>query len=482
MAMAQGGRRRGNQNKAAKARQGLMDTLKMGVVMALVVVAVIVFIRVRQGGVEATFSSGDSFLDGIFVNGTSLSGLTYDQGYELVHQQIEQRLATPITLSYEGQVWTITPKELDAQMKDVDGKLALAWNFGHVGSRQERKNNADYLKSQGSLRYDSELTYDEQLLDDFVEGIKQQIDIRPVNAQAIPDLGEFFKYTNHEDGRALDKEEVIGQVKDAIELGTSANIQLVPQVWPAKITRDIVEQVTVKIGECSTDPRSATENRTKNIKRALEPFNGLVVQPGERISFNGTVGKRTESNGFFEAPEFLDGALAKGIGGGTCQASSMLYGALIRAGVTVEKRTQHSMLVAYVQPSLDATVTDSGIDLVFFNNTEYPIYIFTYVGAQKATVSVYGRRPDYRIEFKSKTVSEELPKGYIKKLDTKRKHVKNPEDPPVLYKEGKNGKKTQGWVYEYDWDTGGLHNSYSISDDYYKPMQPTYWVYDDSAD
>ena len=105
---------------------------------------------------------------------------------------------------------------------------------------------------------------------------------------------------------------------------------------------------------------SSRSNRKTNVRVALSRFNGLKVDPGETVSFNAVALERTEANGYKEAIEYSEGESTTGIGGGTCQASTTLYGALLQAGVTIIERHNHSMTVGYVDPSMDAAVTDSG--------------------------------------------------------------------------------------------------------------------------
>ena len=63
------------------------------------------------------------------------------------------------------------------------------------------------------------------------------------------------------------------------------------------------------------------------------------------------------------------------MGGGICQVSTTLYNALLLSEVEITERYAHSMLVSYVEPSMDAAIADDVKDLKFRNNKENPIYI-----------------------------------------------------------------------------------------------------------
>lgn len=476
--MAQTQKRRQYQSKAAVAKQNFMDYIKMAAIMAVIVIAVVYFIRIKEGG-TAAFTSTDTFLEGIYVNGVELKGMTQDEGLSAVNEQIHNRLTSPITLTLDDKSWTITPKELDAEMLDVVSNVQLAWNIGHVGSQSERRSQAKSLKEGDQVNYDCKLTYDESKLDDFIEMVKVNVDILPVDAEISFDISQKPKVTDHINGRTLDAAQLKQRIKDVIEQGESANIPLQLAVTEPQYTTAILGQCTELISTWTTDARSSNYNRTKNIIRALKAFRAFRVDPGQHVSFNKEVGFRTVENGFFEADEFQDNSVVKGIGGGTCQASTTLFNALIRAGMTIEERHQHSMLVSYCKPSQDATVTDRGKDLTFTNYTDYPMFIFASCNGIDATVSVYGMKPEYRIKYVTKDVKVDIKWSSASirtSPDTKRKYCKAPGD-KVLKSEGKYGRKTEGWIQYYDWNTGELVEEERRFADNYEPMPPTYWVY-----
>ena len=62
-------------------------------------------------------------------------------------------------------------------------------------------------------------------------------------------------------------------------------------------------------------------------------------------------------------------------GGGICQVATTLYNAVIRAELEITMRFNHSMLVHYVEPSMDAAIAGNYKDLKFKNNLDAPVYI-----------------------------------------------------------------------------------------------------------
>ena len=478
--MAQVRRRRSPRSTAAVAKQSAKEYLTMGLIMALVVIAIIFFIRLRTNGAVGVspFASTDTFLKGISVNGVDLQGMTYEQGETAVADQINRRLNSPINLHYNGHTYTVTPAELDAKMLEVENNLTQAWHFGHVGSAEQRKEQYEYVMAGGESSFNCELTYDEALLDKFIDSVKVNVDKHPKDAQIQWSKTENYKITPEEWGVQLQPELLREQIVSVIEQGTSADINLVPANWRPKYTAEDLKGSTQLIAERKTNAASSDENRNKNIVRAMRRFNkGIRIDVGQTMSFNEIVGWRTLEEGFFEAKEIVDGELTEGVGGGTCQASSTLFPALIEAGLTIEERHQHSLRVGYCAPSQDATVTNRGKDLRFTNRTDYPIFIFGYANYTECVVRIYGHPTELKIKYVTRAVVKAIePDGFTPVPDTKRKYVTSPGDMKEK-KKGTPGCVTEGWIEYYNRASGELVDQVRQWKDEYAPVKPEVWVY-----
>ena len=449
--------------------RGLMSLIKMALAIGVIVLIII--------GIMRLTSKSDVFLNGVYVNGISLGGYSLAEGSKLVNDMADQRLnKNAITLSYNDKSWTLTPSMVGATM-DVNTQLALAWNFGHTGNFFQRRSQEDYLKTN-QVAFNSELKYDTALLDQFVSSIKSEIDVAPVEATVTIKTGETLDISQSRDGQALDGEALKQALAKVIVEGSTPQVQLVAQVVKPSVSTSDLQNGTKLIATCTTPTKGSIRNRVSNIHTALKKFNGFVVHPGETISFNKVVGKRTIENGFKEAPEFAGTTVQEGIGGGVCQASTTLYNAVLRAGMTVEQRWQHTMVVSYIHSSLDATVSDSGKDLVFTNNRDSAIYIFTSVDMEHAVVNIYGKRTEYKIELESEILQDNIASTTVKKKkDNSGKHVYYTDETELL-SEGKLGRKSRAFICYYDWNTGELAGDKRVElhTDYYFPSAPVYWV------
>lgn len=117
------------------------------------------------------------------------------------------------------------------------------------------------------------------------------------------------------------------------------------------------------------------EQRATNVQVAASRINDIVLQPGEGFSFSKTILPRTSANGYVPGPVISGGRLVNGMGGGICQVSSMLYVAMVLAGVPATEHYNHSLPVEYAPRGLDATIAKNIKDLKFVNTFAFPIVI-----------------------------------------------------------------------------------------------------------
>ena len=148
-----------------------------------------------------------------------------------------------------------------------------------------------------------------------------------------------------------------------------------------------------QIASFTTRFHPADVNRTANIYVAAQALDGTILRPGELFSFNQRVGPRVEAAGYKEAPVIINGELVPDIGGGVCQVSTTLYGAVLLAGLKVDARTPHSIPVSYVPMGLDAAVVYDAVDFRFQNNTSGHLLVRAWVEQDRLTVALYGEGP-----------------------------------------------------------------------------------------
>ena len=236
-------------------------------------------------------------------------------------------------------------------------------------------------------------------------------------------------------------------------------------VRPRQTKSDIeAYHITGRICTFSTSFNPQRLNRTKNIALAAVDVNDCLLAPGEIFSFNKVVGPRTKERGYDEADIIMRNELVSGIGGGVCQVSSTLYNAGLLAGLEIVERYNHSMMISYVRPGLDATVSYGSKDLKFRNNSGGHLIIKCTVRGNNLSVKIFGwARQKGRIVLKCEIEREIAPKTIY------HEDPSVPEGKYILERHGEPGYVVKVERCYYD-EKGKLLNTDLLHRDYYPPV------------
>ncbi len=222
-----------------------------------------------------------------------------------------------------------------------------------------------------------------------VDALAAEIDREPENATYDPTAEEVVP---HKLGLTVDKAEAQALFNSLAE-GESATLSLavqVPEITTLKLRSSLFLDV---LGEAKSS-LSGSANRTNNVKLACQACNGVVLLPGEEMSYNQTTGQRTAAKGYRMAPGYTREGMEDLVGGGVCQPSSTLYLACLRANLNIVQRTNHRYTVHYLPEGMDAMVSWPNFDFVFANDTPYPIKVEMAVENKQCIARVYGTKTD----------------------------------------------------------------------------------------
>lgn len=143
------------------------------------------------------------------------------------------------------------------------------------------------------------------------------------------------------------------------------------------------------IGEFTTYHKCC-ESRVTNIHLIADAADGAVVQPGDTWSLNEHVGQRTEAKGYVPAGAINGGELVAEVGGGTSQFATTLYNAIFFAGLEDVYHRPHSIYFGRYPLGREATLGWTLPDVVFRNDTDYPVTIETSYTDTSITVQLVG--------------------------------------------------------------------------------------------
>ena len=170
------------------------------------------------------------------------------------------------------------------------------------------------------------------------------------------------------------------------------------------------------LGHCET-PHGDNENRNGNLRKACELLDGLVLQPGQELSYNEALGPRTKELGWLPAPAYSGTKLVDSPGGGICQVSSTLYLASVYSELTIVERRNHGYPVSYIPLGMDATVSWGFADLKIRNDSPMPVKIQAEESDGYVRISILGTETrDYDVEM-SYTVGGRYVRTYMSKID-----------------------------------------------------------------
>lgn len=226
------------------------------------------------------------------------------------------------------------------------------------------------------------------------------------------------------------------------------------------------------LGKAELSYAGGTEGRHKNIELGIARINGLLVKPGEEFSFKEALGTPTIEDGFSEERIFLNGEVTKGVGGGLCQVSTLIFRTAMASALPITERANHSYSVSYYDVGLDATYSDPGPDVKFVNDTANPIVIKGRTENLSAIFEIYGVK-DGRVastsEVEISNVKDILPTKYVWVPELKEGQTKCINNPQIGY--------TAKLKYDIIYAGGDVKEKEFVSR--YKPLQRVCYIVGD---
>ncbi len=327
------------------------------------------------------------------IGGIDVGGLSIPDAEKKIRIWWEAEKTIPLDISVKdfpnAHLKPLTAKQMGVVVDDV-ASVEKAPTVGLVGSAEQAvagKPAASELPLKFKLSGGSTADLDKDI-HEFVPAPK------PASVKWLRGQG-LVKFPECPPGH-LD----VAQLPAAVGMAFTNNLTVnLPFVVAQRMISDAdLDQITDLISSFTTHFPGRQFDRNNNIKLAAAKLNGVVLAPGERLSFNQTVGKRTIQGGFKVAPVYKNGKHDHGVGGGICQVSSTLYNAALLGGIKIVARQNHSLPVAYVKLGRDATVDYGQIDLVLENNYPTPIAVTSEFEQGQLSFRIFGKpKPDLKI-------------------------------------------------------------------------------------
>ncbi len=366
------------------------------------------------------YATQDTVPEGVVVGGIPIGGMTINEALGLLddyEQSLQKRTITinANTETGDNKQWAVSELGYKAEFKGVKEAL-LKLRDGRIWERAEYRYRfpKSYSLSQSWER------------DTFDSAVRKQWGWIEKNepkdaSRTITDKDEVL-YVPHVDGYRIQLESLSEKVNgwvwiDEQELTkpierTFADELPITAIHP-KVTLAALKEEGIdrKIVEFSTDFKTSAEGRAHNVTITAEMLNDTHLAPGDVFDYDKLITATEKEHTYREAPVILNGKLVPGIGGGICQVSSTLYNAILRAGLEIVERRNHSIPVAYLPLGQDATYSGGAINFRFKNTTGKHLIIRTEVKDRTVTIKLFGTMDEsLRYDVESVTTDTLSPK------------------------------------------------------------------------
>ncbi len=357
--------------------------------------------------------SDETIANGIHVEGVDLSGMTKDDAYKALQAKVNTMASTKVNLRLGDNVITSSLGDLGYTCTNMDIVESLT-TIGKSGNIVERYKMQKDLENS-TVEYPLNFTVDGARVGQFVQNCSVY-NTDPVEAQLLMGEDGYPYAEGGTNGITLKTEESTAAVTSAIEAWTGGdiNVDMIVEETSPKVTYEYLSQVRDILGKATTDYSASSGNRAVNVENGCSLINGTILWPGDEFSVTQSVTPFSEENGYMPAPTYEENRTVDSYGGGICQVSTTLYNAALKAEMDITARSNHTMMVGYVEPSKDAAIAEGSMDMRFVNNTDAPIYIEGYCYGGQITFVIFGHetRPANRtLEFESRTLATMQPEG-----------------------------------------------------------------------
>lgn len=354
--------------------------------------------------------------DKVYIGDIAVGGMNADEATQAVQADVAQKMSAQFTLTAGERQATVSAADLGVEWANTH-VIEDALTVGKAGNLIERYKAKKDLENADKV-FDIQYDVDEQKVKSCLEENAGELNQEPVENGLTRENGAFV-LTEGKQGVEVDTAKAVAEIEDFFSSdwnGENGTIELSAKVVDPKVSAEDLKKVKDVLGTFSTDFSASSAGRIANVKNATEKINGTVLYPGEEFSVYDSIGPLDASNGYELAGAYENGTTVESYGGGVCQVSTTLYNAVIRAELEVTERFNHSMMVDYVQPSMDAAIAGTYKNLKFKNSTEAPVYIEGYTNGGILYFTIYGeetRDPDRQVTFESETVSVDEPATQI---------------------------------------------------------------------
>lgn len=421
-------------------------------------------------GISGQAADNGTIQQGITIGGVDVSGMTEDAAKAAVEAKVETMKSDVITIQIGSNVTQASVGDLGISWDNTDviGDAADLGMKGNLIQRYKDKKDLLYEPHNFQLNFRA----DETAVRTFIENECKPFEQERVDGTIEDDGYGGFNIVEGTAGTKINVDASVTAVLNYIKNewhGGNGSVTLVVEEDPPRGNMEELSQIQDCLGSATT--YYTVGDRGANVEIGTQKVSGHLLYPGEEFSVTEQLVPFTAENGYNLAPEYNDGRVVNGYGGGICQVSTTLYNALLDAEIEIIERHNHTYSVSYVDASMDAAIAEGIMDLRFRNNYDTPIFISGNAYGGTISFYIYGKetRPaDRTVSYYSTIESVTEPEGYLFFAAT---------DQPVGYlyqvQSAHSGMTATLWKVVTE---NGETTETQVNTSYYQPMKTGYEV------
>ena len=306
---------------------------------------------------DANASRKETIEKGVYIGEVDVSDMTIIEAKQAVLDYVETQGEKEITLNAMNNNKISVPlSDLSITWinEDVVEEAAALGKQGNIVKRYKILKDLEHENKVYDITYD----FDRTKLKEIIESDCAAFNVSAQDAILKRENGQFVIEPGVT-GVMIDVDSSVDAVYAHLTNewnGENTETDLVVAVDEPRGTEEELSQVKDVLGTFTTDYHTSGSNRSGNVANGAKLVNGTLLYPGDSFSMYETVSPFTEANGYYLAGSYLNGLVVESLGGGICQVSTTLYNAVLLAELEVTERSNHSMIVTYVDPSADAAI------------------------------------------------------------------------------------------------------------------------------
>lgn len=252
------------------------------------------------------------------------------------------------------------------------------------------------------------------------------------------------------DGRVLNLEKSSKKIKEAFKENEPKVYLEIDELKVDSFVSENDFKIKEVIGTGQSNFQGSSANRIHNIKVGAKTLHGLLIKPGEEFSLIKALGKIDGDNGYKTELVIKGNKTVPEYGGGLCQVGTSLFRTVVRSGLPVTMRRNHSYRVSYYEPAgTDATIYNPWPDFRFINDTGNYILIQSRIEKNELFFDLWGTNDGRKIEITEPVIynivkppetkyieTEDLAPGEIKCTEKSHNGASAYFDYKVTYPEG----------------------------------------------